>query len=77
MKNDLTAFPKYAACAIPQKRPTSTTPVSILMRVNNASGFFNCSSGKGASMTKLPLSVTTGPAFTFAIRNEALGEPMR
>ena len=35
------------------------------------------SGGKGASMMKLPLSVTTGPAFALAIRSEALGEPMR
>ena len=40
-------------------------------------GFFMISSGKGASMIKLPLSETTGPAFALAIRRDALGEPMR
>lgn len=34
-------------------------------------------SGKGASMMKLPLSETTGPALAFAIRSSAVGEPMR
>lgn len=33
----LTAFPKYAACAMPQNRPTSTTPVSILIFCNSCS----------------------------------------
>jgi hypothetical protein len=31
--------------------------------------------GNGASMTKLLLSVTTGPALAFAMRRVALGEP--
>ena len=37
-------------------------------------GFFMISSGKGASMRKLPLSEAPGPAFAFAIRSDALGE---
>lgn len=32
-------------------------------------------SSKGASMQKLPLSVTIGPAFIFAIRKVASGDP--
>jgi hypothetical protein len=32
-------------------------------------------SSKGASMQKLPLSVTMGPAFIFAIRKLASGDP--
>ena len=40
-------------------------------------GSFMISSGNGASMMKLPLSDTTGPAFALAIRSDALGEPMR
>ncbi len=40
-------------------------------------GSFISSSGKGASMRKLPLSETTGPALALAIRSSAVGEPMR
>ena len=40
-------------------------------------GSFMRSSGKGASIMKLPLSDTTGPAFAFAMRRVAFGEPMR
>lgn len=38
-------------------------------------GSFITSRENGASMMKLPLSETTGPAFAFAIRSVALGEP--
>ena len=40
-------------------------------------GSFMSSSGKGASMMKLPLSETTGPALHTAMRSFAPGEPMR
>lgn len=40
-------------------------------------GSFMISSGKGASMIKLPLSDTTGPALAFAMRRVALGEPIK
>ena len=38
-------------------------------------GSFICSSGKGASMMKLLLSETMGPAFIFAMRSAGFGEP--
>lgn len=50
------AFPKYAAFAIPQNNPTSTTPVSILILTRRLSGSRICASSNGASITKLPLS---------------------
>jgi hypothetical protein len=31
----LTSFPKYATLAMPQNNPTSTTPVSIFMRMRS------------------------------------------
>jgi hypothetical protein len=37
-------------------------------------GFLKMVSSNGASMMKLPLSVTTGPAFARAIRRAAFGE---
>ena len=37
-------------------------------------GFFKTASLNGASMMKLPLSVTTGPAFARAMRRVAFGE---
>jgi|SRR5579863_2452547 len=38
-------------------------------------GFLKVASSNGASMMKLPLSVTTGPAFARAMRRVAFGEP--
>jgi hypothetical protein len=37
-------------------------------------GFLKMASSNGASMMKLPLSVTTGPAFARAMRRVAFGE---
>jgi hypothetical protein len=37
-------------------------------------GFLKAASSNGASMMKLPLSVTTGPAFARAMRRVAFGE---
>ena len=46
-----------------QIQSTSTMPVSILSFINSAAGSRMCASSNGASMTKFPLSVTSGPAF--------------
>jgi hypothetical protein len=75
----LTEFPKYAALATLQNKPTSTTPVNILIwaiiffkvsallplqkeKTPTKYGSTICSPPNGASIMKLPLSVTTGPA---------------
>lgn len=60
--------PKYAILAIPQNKPTSRTPVSSLISWPSLLG--SAMGPKCASMTKLPLSVTTGPAFCTAYRME-------
>ena len=84
----LTSLPKYAASAIPQNSPTSTTPVKALIRLKSygstqayaAAGLTSAgcriiSEGKGASMMKFALSLTTGPAFILPIRSDRPGDP--
>jgi hypothetical protein len=48
-----------------------TLPHSRKGKEHTLKGSFIISRGNGASMTKLPLSVTTGPAFLTAMRSEA------
>src|ERR1700733_9727829 len=44
-------------------------------RARTVKGSFITSVANGASMIKLALSETTGPAFIFAMRKTALGDP--
>lgn len=83
-----------------QNSPTSTTPVMSLILFSSwiyqprqskarvqltSAGFFIQSSPNGASMIKLPLSLTTGPAFFTPILSanpglpfaKVAGDPMR
>ena len=56
------------------RKATSTTHIFILCRSSRGSRMYDSSHGE--SMTKFPLSVTTGPAFAFPMRNFGCVQPI-